>query len=78
MKQELVGVLLFKKKYTLAKKKKKKRLIVLALSAKNVLKLMPLMMITYLYHTYGVFFTIVNVNSTVMVRKIVNNLWHAF
>ena len=75
MKQELVGVLLFKNKYTLVKKK---RLIVLALSAKNVLKLMTLMMITYLYHTYGVFFTIVNVNSTVMVRKIVNNLWHAF
>ena len=46
---------------------RKKTSIVLALSAKNVLKLMTLM-ITYLYHTYRVFFTIVNVNSTVMVK----------
>lgn len=46
---------------------RKKTSSVLALSAKNVLKLMTLM-ITYLYHTYRVFFTIVNVNSTVMVK----------
>lgn len=46
---------------------RRKTSIVLALSAKNVLKLMTLM-ITYLYHTYRVFFTIVNVNSTVTVK----------
>lgn len=62
------GSLRFKKKYTSGPPPQKKTSIVLALRAKNVLKLMTLMMITHLYHTYGVFFTIVNVNSTVMVK----------
>lgn len=49
MKQKLVGILCFKEIHTLAKKKKEREtFIVLALSAKDVLKLMILMIITYL------------------------------